>query len=80
MEFEVTYTDCWEEMFSLHLEVNDMDDQHLVDEVWEFVDDLDQDINAILVRWNFTKDMPVENRNKLVAYYVLNFGNMELEE
>jgi hypothetical protein len=80
LEYQWDYNDIWKEMLEIHKEVRDMDNSALVEEVEAVVDELDQDILMIVHRFEVDKVLTKPDRDKLVAYYVLNFGEMEFEE
>ena len=74
------YNDIWKDMLRLHKEVKDMENFALVDEIEGIVDELDQDILMIVYRFEVDGILTRPDRDKLIAYYVLNFGEMEFEE
>lgn len=80
LEIDYDYNDIWKEMLSIHKEVKNMENFALVDEIECLVDELDQDILTIVHRFEVDKILTKSDRDKLIAYYVLNFGTMEFEE
>ena len=79
LDYVATYPEIWYEMLTLHREVNDMDDCHLVDEVSAIYTDED-DIENILTRYYTDGTLSMENKSKLIAFYLLCFGSLYLED
>lgn len=76
----LTYTDICIQVGILLMEVQDMDDDILVDEVRDFVDEMDDDILQIVDEHIDGSGLEYSDRSKLISYYILNFCEHFMEE
>jgi len=80
LDYIATYPEIWHEMLLLHQEVNDMDDDYLIDEITALYSVDDGDIENILTRYHIDGILSLANKHKLIAYYILSFGSLYLED
>ena len=75
----ITYSDIYLEVNTLKLEVEDMDDEYLVNEVRDnfFTG---KDIQTIIDNFYKINKLTKKQREKLIGFYILLHGTMELEE